>query len=172
MLNLIHIFFTSVILVSMNSCFNSKGNGNKEFVEKYENENFGAFINKSFFVRGGDEDGDPIILVYDLTKKARPCDLFLGITVNNKTRTIKKINKSMLPDSCNIDEKTSCDLALKFNDYNINRLKVDENKNVYVSVIFKEGADYLIRFSDMKYKTEQYKDWKQVKGNWYEKVED
>lgn len=172
MINILQILFSSFVLLGLNSCVGDMKKSNAEFVNKYENENFDAFINKSFFVRGFDEDRDPIILVYDLTKTIRPCDMFLGITVNNKTRTIKKVNKSMLPDSCNIDETTSCDLALRFNEYNINRLKVDANKNVYVSVMFKEGADYLVRFSDMKYKTDKYKDWKQVKGNWYEKEED
>lgn len=172
MLNFIQIFFTSVILLSMNNCGNSQEKTNKAFIEKYGNENFYDFINRSFFVRGFDEDGDPIILVYDETQKRRPCDLAFGVTVNNKTNTVKNIKKSFIPDSCKIDEKKSCDLALKFNEYNINRLSVDSNKNVFISVMAGENASRLVRFSDAKYITAEYKkNWKQIKGNWYEKKE-
>jgi hypothetical protein len=160
------------ILCGLISCISNIEKHNINYVDKFEHENFDDFVNKSFFIRGFDKDGDPIIFVYDLTKKTRPCDLLLGITINIKTKTIKKVDKSKLPDSCNIDEKTSCDLALRFYDYNINRLKVDENRNVYLSIMFKEKADYLVRFSDMKYKTEKYKDWEQLRGNWFQKKAD
>lgn len=149
----------------------NKPDHHKAFVEQHGYENFDEFVNRSFFIRSSDREGNPIIYVFDETKQQAPCGMFLGVTVDRETRTVKGIIDDHLPDSCNIDKETSAELAVKFSMYGINRLTVDSNLNVYVMVKFKEGPEDLIRFSDMQYKTEEYKDWKQVKGNWYEKKE-
>lgn len=166
---LLHLFVTMFLLLS--GCSMDGKSGNMKFVVQYESENFDDFANRSFFVRDFDREGNPIVLVLDdRLNNQRPCGLSIGFIVDKKAKTIKDVKKSMIPDSCNIDIKTSGELAVRFIEYDINRLAVDSNKNVRVIVKFKErDPDQLIRFSDLKYKTEEYKDWQQVKGNWYEK---
>ena len=151
MVNLLNVFFTYIFLISMSACFDDNDSANKKFVEKYGNEVFDDFINKSFFVRGNDENKDPIILIYDYSFFKKPCG-FAVFTVNNKNQTVKKTSKTLYNDSCeiNIDEKTT-NQTLQFIKYDINYLEVDANKNVSIKVIFKgEGQADLIRFSDLK----------------------
>jgi len=161
------ILFLAVLLNA--GC--NKPDYHKVFVEKYGDENFDEFVNRSFFIRTSDREGNPIIYVFDETEQQAPCSMYFGVIVDRETRTVKSTIDDHLPDSCNINKEASAELAVKFSTYGINRLTVDSNMNVFVMVKFKEGPEDLVRFSDMKYKTEAYKDWKQVKGNWYEKKE-
>lgn len=160
-----YIYFVSTILF-VNSCTIDRSE--EIFLQNFGNENFTSFANHSLFVRGYDEDKDPIVLVYDNSKRIRPCDLSYGVIINRKTKAIKSINRSHLPDSCGINEKLSKDLAVKFLEYNINYLRVDSAMNVFVDVLFKEGPPILVRFSDADKIPTKYQSWKHIEGNWYE----
>jgi hypothetical protein len=149
----------------MNSC-SVQERANKAFIEKYEKENFDAFINTSVFVRSKDKDGDIMVFVGDLEKEE--CGAPFIVTVYQESKKVKSTSRHLLKDTCEVDEERMIKLALKYREYGIGFLKVYENRNAFFNVVEAERPT-LIRFSDMKYKTEEYKDWKQVKGNWYEK---
>lgn len=163
-MNFRHLYFLIVILF-FNSCSHEKSE--ETFIQKFGNENFNSFVNYSLFVRGFDEDRDPIVLVYDNTKKIRPCDMSYGVIINRKTKSIKSVNRSYLPDSCGINEMVSKELAVKFLKYNINYLRVDSAMNIFVDVVFKEGPPILARFSDANNIPLKYQSWKHLEGNWY-----
>ena len=96
----------------------------KAFVEKYGDENFDDFADRSFFIRNFDRGGNPIIYVFDETEQQAPCGMFFGVIVDRETRTVKSTIDDHLPDSCNIDKEVSAKLAVRFSEYDINRLTV------------------------------------------------
>jgi hypothetical protein len=144
-------------------------NPNKEFVEKHEDENFDTFTNRSFLIRSADREGNLQIFVATDKKNAFDNGPYV-VTVEKKTGAIKKASTHLMSDTSSLDREQIHGLIPIFLEYKVYSLSVDTDQNVYVRL---KEADRptLIRFSDMKHKTKEYKDWKQVKGNWYEKKE-
>ena len=144
---------------------------NIEFVDKYNNENFDAFINTGFLIRSGDRKGNLQIFVNTDFKNASNNGPYV-ITIEKETGVIKNTSCHLMKDSSSFDREAIHKLTLKFLEYKVYSLAVDENKNIYVRLREAERPT-LVRFSDAKYITEEYrKDWKQIKSNWYEKKED
>jgi len=168
MINILQILISSFVLLGLNSCVSDMGKYNAEFVNKYENESFDAFINTGFLIRSGDMEGNLVIFISIDFKNASNKGPYV-VTVEKETGVIKKTSTDLISDSISFDKEAIHKLLPEFLKYKIYSLSVDENKNVYIRLREAERPT-LIRFSDMKYKTDKYKDWKQIKGNWYEDV--
>jgi hypothetical protein len=162
---------TGIILAVLFFGCNDHSNMNSEFVKKFGNESFDEFKNTSMFIRSGDRDGGLIIFTYD---NKIPPDLNNGayiVTVDWKKKKIKSTSCHLMKDSTIADRQKLEKLALKLIEYPIDYLSVDSSNNVFISLRMNVRPD-LVRFSNLKYKTDKYKEWKQVKDNWYENKEE
>lgn len=165
---------TLILLISimctffLTKCSMTSEMSNELFVEKYQHENFDVFLNKSFFIRDIDINKNPIVLAYDYKDSEKPCG-FLSIIVDKDSNIIKSTTSILNSDNCYIEISKEIEfLAIKFVALNINRLRVDSNRNVFISILPGENVSRLIYFSDLKYKTEEYRKWRLISGNWYE----
>jgi hypothetical protein len=166
MIKIIHFFLLGSISLTIYSCYNDQ-EINKTFVEKYENENFEDFTCKGVSIRGGNNQQGVVVLVSNSYEKVG-CRAPVGVILNRETGAFKSLNRDLLGDECEIDEKEMINLALKFIEYKVAVLAVDSNKNVLINISEAEAPN-LIRFSDMKYKTQKFRRWKKIKGSWYER---
>jgi len=164
--NTIHIFFSSLVLLGFSSCGSNNEKYNAEFVNRYENENFDPFINTGFLIRSRGE-GNLVIFISTDFKNAAVKGPYV-VTVEKETGVIKKTSTELISDSIDFDEEAMHKLIPLFLNYKVYSLSVDVNRNVYLRLREAEKPT-LIRFSNIKYKTNQYNDWRQVKDNWYGK---
>jgi len=137
---------------------------NRRFVNKYFNENFDDFKNTSIFIRGGDSAGHLVLFI--------GCDMkhnkgLYTIVFDDKKNEIVSTDTHLMLDSSGLDKTAINRLAVRFMKYNLNCLAVDSNGNVDARTEYSERP-VLIRFSDKKYITGAYKDWRKLKGLWYE----
>lgn len=154
-------------MLSLNSC-NNLNSQNSKFIEIYENENFDSFVNKGILIRNFDKDNDPVIYVCTDLQNAFNNGPYI-VVIDRKTERIKSSSTNLMSDSSNLDKLAMNKLALKFLKYKIRLLKVDRFKNVFIN-IFKSEEPTLVRFSNLKYKTGQYKTgWIKINKYWYEK---
>lgn len=139
---------------------------NKAFVEKYGNENFDAFTNVGIAIRGLDQERNFMLFIGDL-KDAAINGPYI-VTIDKQSGEIKKTSCHLMKDTSNLDKPIMNELALRFMKYDINLLRVDSSKNVYINVVNNERPT-LIRFADAKYKMGQYSTgWRKIKDLWYE----
>lgn len=162
MMRLLTIFFLQLFTLSCNSSMDK----NKDFVDKYNNENFNDFINTAIHFRSSDNQGGLIIFANDNKQPDLNNGVYI-ITIDKEKETIKKTDCTLLKDSSIIDKRRLENLALKFLKYPINFLSVDKHSNVLINLKANERPN-LIRFADIKYKTNEYKDWVLIKDNWYQ----
>lgn len=157
------------ILSLFQQCSSAQDMSNENFIDKYGNENYSNFKNKSLFVRDF-ENGNPIIFIYDYSKEKKPCG-FISMTISSKTKELIKVKEVPQRDNCTLafNKEEYYKLALKFLEYNINSLDVDTNLNVSVKIKFYEGLPNLIRYSDVKYISDTDNIIK-IKGNWYQRT--
>lgn len=165
-----HVFKFYILMIftalTMNSCF-SQRNSNKNFINKYLNENFDNFKNKGVVIRGYDEERNPMLFISSDLENASENGPYIVI-IDGKTSTIKKASCHLMKDSISINRNSLNQLAIEFLKYRVRLLRVDKAGNVYVSLQSNERPT-LIRFSDEKYITELYREgWKRIKDNWYE----
>jgi hypothetical protein len=159
-----------IITLIFSSCYgNNRNKENELFIAKYGSDNFQAFKNRSFTLRGFDRDNNPIILVYDRMIDTGICRFPYRVIVNKKSGSVISSNRDWTDSThkCLIDEKSSRDLATRFNDYGIAHLFVDSNDNVYIKVNLTEGPPDLLRISGKSISKELVKGWKRINGNWY-----
>jgi hypothetical protein len=164
-----YLFLAIFYLATMFSC-SRKEDKYKKFVEQYKDENFEVFKNTSMFIRGAASDGGEIVFAYDEPISSTLNNGAYVITIDDTRKKIKNTSCHLMKDSTVVDKKKLERLVIKFIEYPISYLGVDSSNNVFINLKINESPD-LIRFSDLKYKTEKYKNWKQIKGNWYEKKE-
>lgn len=164
-----YLFLVTLYLVTMFSC-NSKQGKYEKFVEQYNDENFEAFKNTSMFIRSSASNGGEIIFAYDEPISSTLNNGAYVITIDEIKKEIKNTSCHLMKDSTIVDKKKLEMLAIKFIEYPICYLGVDSSNNVFINLKANESPD-LIHFADLKYKTEKYKNWKQVRENWYEKKE-
>lgn len=163
-----YLFLVMLNLTMIFSC-NRKDDNYKKFVEQYSNENFESFKNTSLFIRSVASNGGKIIFAYDETISSELNNGAYVITIDESKKEIKNTSCHLMKDSLIADRKKLDKLAIKFIEYPVGYLSVDSNSNVLINQKVNESPD-LIRFSDLKYKTDKYKEWKQLKDNWYEKA--
>lgn len=141
-------------------------NLNKGFVEKYENENFSSFKNRSFLIRNISRDGNMEIFVSVNIINASKNGPYV-VTVNKESGRIVETSTHLMSDTSELVKEEIHNLIPIFLKYKIYSLLVDSNDNVFIRLREIDNPD-LIRFSDKKYKTKEYNGWKNIKGNWYE----
>lgn len=158
----------AILTILFCGCFSQK-NMSSDFIKKYGGENFAEFNNTSIFVRSSINDSDEIIFAYDDKLDPKLNNGAYVITLNRVQKKIKNASCHLMKDSTIVNKEKLEKLALKFIEYQIGYLSVDSSSNVLINIRANKSPN-LIRFSDMKYKTEKYKDWKLIKDNWYEKI--
>lgn len=167
-LPLIRIRYTAILIavyVCVSSVIGCTANRSRQFVGKYERENFSDFGNKSVYIRGGD-GGDVLdLFVSTDLENARHIGPYI-VSVNKRSKVVVSSGKHLLGDSVLVDTAALQQLAIKFLNYEVVALAVDKNKNVYVGLKSNEKFD-LVRFSDLQYKDANYRDWKHIQANWY-----
>ena len=165
-----YLFLVILNLTTMFSC-NRKDDSYKKFVEQYKDENFELFKNTSLFIRSIASNGSEIVFAYDETISPDLNNGAYVITIDEIKKEIKNTSCHLMKDSLIVDRKRLDKLAIKFIEYPIGYLSVDSSSNVLINLNANKSPN-LIRFSDLKYKTEKYKEWKQIKDNWYEKIKE
>jgi hypothetical protein len=140
----------------------------KAFLAKYEFEDFSQFKNVSLFIRGGDSERNPIIVV-DAPHLVRDT-LKVGcyvVTLDKRTYQVKEA-KWMIEYDVEADTLKLQQLAQTFMRYRIPRLDVDTVGNVFVYV--KDVATLaLVRFANENELQKRSKEtqWINIKSNWY-----
>ena len=119
----------------------------KAFLAKYEFEDFSQFKNVSLFIRGGDSERNPVIvvdaphLVRDTSKVG-----YYVVTLDKRTYQVKEA-KWMTEYDVEADTLKLQQLAQTFMMYRIPRLDVDTDGNVFIYV--KDVATLaLVRFAN------------------------
>lgn len=166
MKQIIYSFLIVCMLFFSNCNNNDYHERNLRFIQKYENENFDIFINTGFLIRGRDQKGNYQIFVTVDSEKADTVGPYI-ITFDGQTKSILNSSSELMKESVDFDKDIINSLIPVFFKYNIFSLEVDKEKNVFIRV---RSADKptLIRFSDLKYKTQKYSKFKKLKGNWFE----
>jgi hypothetical protein len=156
-----------VILITINSCDEMNKEYNIKFIKEHGTETFNDFINYGIITRGTDRVGNLVLFVSDFKDNIENGPYI--VKIDNKSNNIVQSSCKLMSDSSKVNRKKLDSLALKFLLYNVNLLKVDSNKNVFVNVLGNKRPT-LVRFSDIKYKTGVYNtDWEKIKEtNWYE----
>ena len=152
-------------------CFNSciGAYHEKEFLSEYEYEDFSQFKNTSVFIRGGDCQGNPIIFI-NAPHFIRDTSKVGGYVVilDKKNAQVIGAKWSLTKSYVNADTVKLQQLAQAFMQYNIPRLEVDAQNNVFVYLKDVEKLS-LVRFAnenELKKRNEN-DDWINIKNNWY-----
>jgi hypothetical protein len=155
-----------IITIFFSFFFNKKNTKNRQFVEKYFNEDFSKFRNKTITIRGYENQDNVIIFIYENDNNSG----FIRIIAKKEGNIILKQDVINQRNNCDLDTNYKNDFLIKhFLEYEINFINIDSNDNVFVKTTFFEGKPDLIRFSDKKYITEEYKkNWINITENWYE----
>lgn len=147
---------------------------NSDFIAKYGSENFTSFIGHTIWLRSLDRERNQIFLFNSNNQDTGNCSLPYRVIVSSKSGQMKEANRSWADSfgRCPIDTNIAVEYALKLHKMQIAYLKVDSNKNVIVQTLYGEGTPDLIRFSDPKFITEEFrKRWRPKGNNWYERKE-
>jgi hypothetical protein len=138
-----------------------------QFIKKHNHEDFSKFKNIGLAIRSYGRDGITIYISDDLDKGVRKYPYM--IIFHGKGKGIKNTSCNSSKDSCTFDTVKLNRLASDFLSYEISKLAVDDDNNVFIGVGSGERFN-LVRFSDQKFVKDEYKtEWWQVVDNWYVK---
>lgn len=136
----------------------------REFVKKYNHENFDDFRGTSIFLRRWDRNGHYYLMYFWRRPQKRPYVL----TVNIADSSIAKISYDWIEDSSRIDKDATNKLLKKFFRYRVAGLEVDSTKNVFVN-FNSEANDGIVRISDQRFFEHSRKSWwTNITGDWFE----
>jgi len=168
------IILTVILAFTLQSCSQNRDKSNNLFIEKYGNNNFDIFKNKSFLVRSFYE-GNPVIYVFDYSyahgqsKNSEQCG-FVRVIISKKNNSL--VSSSFVPqkDNCTMsyNQEEYYKLTTEFLQFDINSLSVDKDNNVFVKTTFYEGLPDLIQVNNQ----DSIKDFDQlvlIKDNWYKR---
>lgn len=152
------------------SLFNSCIGQSKEraFLAKYELEDFSQFNNVHIFIRGGDRERNPIIMINapNLVNDSSRVGLYVVI-LDKKDYQVIEAKWTLTEYYVDADTIKLQQLAQAFMKYEIPRLDVDEQGNVFVYLKDFETLA-LARFVDeSELLKNPRKKWTNIKGNWY-----
>jgi len=142
------------------------------FLDKYEFEDFSQFNNVHIFIRGLDNEKNPIILMnaQDLVNDTSRIGLYV-VVLDKKDYNVIRTNWTLKRDPTIIVDADTIQLqqlAQKFMEYGIPRLDVDEQENV--SIYLKDVETLaMVRFvneNELQKRSKEMK-WKNIKSNWY-----
>ncbi len=153
-----------LIMLCFNSCIGQSEE--KAFLAKYEFEDFSQFKNVSVFIRGGDNQRNPIIFVDapHLVRDTSKVGCYVVMLDKKTTKVIKA--KWMTEYDVEADTLKLQHLAQTFIMYRIPRLDVDTAGNVFVYLKDVETLA-LVRFIDEKEMLKDPREWINIKDNWF-----
>lgn len=139
------------------------------FLAKNELEDFSQFNSVSIFIRGVDREKNPIIMINapNLVNDSSKVGLYVVI-LDRKSYQIIETKWTLTEYHVDADTAKLQQLAQKFMQYEIPRLNVDEQGNVFVYLKDIETLA-LVRFTNESELQKQSKEtkWINIKGNWY-----
>lgn len=156
-----------LILFCCNSCIGPFYE--KAFLSKYEFEDFSQFENASVFIRGGDDEGNPIIVIdAPLLVRDTPKVGCYVVIMDKEGDNVIRTKWTLTENNVDADSVKLQQLAQAFVQYNIPRLEVDEQGNVFVYLKDVETLA-LVRFANEKELQKRSKEmhWINIKHNWY-----
>ena len=155
------IIVSSLIMLLFGSC--TGYSHEKAFLSKYKFEDFSQFNGVNIFFRGQNAILiDAPHLVNDTAKVG-----FYVIVLDKKNSQIAETKWALTENNVNADTVKLQQLALAFIKYEIPRLNVDKNGNVFVYLKDFETLA-LVRFIDNSEFFKRYcKAYKNIKSNWY-----
>ncbi len=159
----------SIVILLLSSC---AIHYERAFLIKYEFEDFSQFNNTHIFIRGVDNERNPIILMNapDLVNDTSRIGLYV-VVLDEKDNNIIRTNWTLKRDSTIIVDADTLQLqqlAQRFMQYEIPRLDVDEQGNVFVYLADVETLA-MVRFANENELQKRSKEtkWKNIKSNWY-----
>ncbi|MDR1761472.1 MAG: hypothetical protein LBR55_03380 [Bacteroidales bacterium] len=155
----------SIVILLLSSC---AIHYERAFLIKYEFEDFSQFNNTHIFIRGGDGKRNPIIMINapNLVDDTSRVGLYV-ITLDKKNYQVIEA-KWMTEYYVDADTIQLQQLAQRFMQYEIPRLDVDEQGNVFVYLADVETLA-MVRFANENELQKRSKEtkWKNIKSNWY-----
>ncbi len=152
-------------------CFSSCVGHSKEkaFLAQYEYEDFSQFNSTSTFIRGLDSERNPIVMIDAATLVEDTVDVGLyTVTLDKNSNQIIRSRWTLTEDVVNVDTMMLQQLAISFIQYNISRLIVDDQGNVFVYLKDVENPS-LARFINenelQKHNGESM--WINIRHDWY-----
>lgn len=147
---------------------------NGKFLSEYGNGHFEIFKNYSVFVREWNRGQGPTIMIVNHRIDSGVCSLPFTLILDQDGVNVKDIKGNWMDTSasCNIDTLLMIKLAVELSGMKASYINVDSNGNVFVQTIYGESTPNLVKFSDSKYITDEYKNnWKARPNGWYERIE-
>ena len=156
-----------LMMFLFNSCIGQSKE--KAFIAKYEFEDFSQFNNVHIFIRGGDRERNPIIMINapHLVNDTSRIGLYV-VTLDKKNYQVIEAKWTLTEYAVNADTVKLQQLAQAFMNYKIPRLDVDEQGNVFVYLADVETLA-MVRFANENELQKRSKEtkWKNIKSNWY-----
>jgi len=146
------------------ACSVNKYREERSFVKNYGNESFSEFRNFSLTLRGVDNSGNKIVLVYDTLD----CGFLRVLVDKNSLDTIStafiKTKENCMTNMADFD----LSVIRKFLNFHINYLRVDSTNNVFVKVQNSEGTPNLMQVNDTTLLSNiDMSNWEIIQDNWY-----
>ena len=165
------LLFLSLISLS---CTSTHADGQELFINKFQNNEFNIFHNKSIFIRGGDGKGNSILFILD-DDTASHCQSPSSIAIASVSYGNHKINYfdyKLTNPRCSLfknDEHLNFIIA-EFMKYDIGSITVDGHDNVFIGLDTNErmGVAKLVAPEHVsRYVKENLV---RVQGNWYKRI--
>lgn len=153
------------LLLLLVSCHKKPG-----FVQKYRDTDFSVFKGMYLFVRGFDHDKDPVVMIVPRDMAINDTNCFGSFVVIVDDDKVKQSKRLVMSDSCPIDEDKLRNCAVLFCKFNINKMEVDSNLNVYIGEQYDKDFN-IVKTTDNKLVAEKYKGWDSLGQGWYQKHE-
>jgi hypothetical protein len=154
------------VMLLLNSCYGPLQE--KEFLRKYEFDDFSQFNNVHVFIRGLDGERNPIVMIKapDAVKDTARVGLYV-VTLDKKNYHIIETKWTLSKKYVDADTVKLKRLVQAFIKYKIPRLYVDKKGNVFVYMDDLETlamARFVRQNETLNYPK---KKWTNMKGNWY-----
>jgi len=161
------IIKSCLMMILLINCFGQSKE--KAFIAKYEFEDFSQFNNVHIFIRGGDSEKNPIIMINapNLVNDTSRVGLYVVILDKKKYQVIET-KWTLTEYYVDADTVKLQQLAQAFMKYEIPHLYVDIAGNVFVYLRDVETLA-LVRFANKSELLKRSKEtkWIKVKDNWY-----
>jgi len=147
---------------------------NEKFLSDYGNGHFEIFKNYSVFVPEWNRGQGPTIMIVNHKIDSGVCRFPFTLILDKDGVNVKDIKGDTMDTSrsCNIDTPLMIKLAVEFSGMKVSYITVDSNDNIFIQTIYGESAPNLVKFSDSKYVTDEYKNnWMARPNGWYERIE-
>jgi hypothetical protein len=139
----------------------------KAFLNKYEFEDFSQFNGVSVFIRGGDSEKRVIMIdAPDLVNDTTKVGLYI-VAFEKKNYQIIETKWTLTENNVNADTLKLQQLAQAFMKYEIPRLDVDKDGNVFIYLADVETLAFARFVDNSEFFKNYQKVRKNIKGNWY-----